>query len=328
MQSKLVSIIIPTYNAQDFISECIQSVINQTYRNIEIIIINDGSTDSTREIIEKFDDIRIRIINQVNKGASFSKNVGLAHAKGDYIQYLDADDKLSKDKILNQVLILENNRSCIAVCKTKIISNDLSINDSEIDTDIISDQVSGLQFLLNLLGAKGKFAMVQPNAYLVPIEVIKKSGSWYTDLYPCPDEDGEYFSRILLNSKKVYFANGINYYRKITTNISLSKQIDRKRIHNQLKTTVRKFENIFELRSDAVIMRLFQQNITHVVYQYGLEFPEIIQMGKEQLTKYGINKYKFISLSKFSTISRFIGINNTFKLKRYFLNLNRYIVKN
>ncbi len=90
--TKLISIIIPLYNKEKWIFKTIQSVLTQSYKNIEIIIINDGSTDNSLKIVKKINDNRIKIINQKNKGVSNARNVGLEKAKGDYIAFIDADD--------------------------------------------------------------------------------------------------------------------------------------------------------------------------------------------------------------------------------------------
>ena len=97
----LVSVVIPTYNAEKFIRECLDSAIRQTYRNIEIIIVDDGSTDSTLAICKAYadGDNRIRIFTHPNTGVSATRNRGIRHAKGDYIVFFDADDRPEKDLI-------------------------------------------------------------------------------------------------------------------------------------------------------------------------------------------------------------------------------------
>ena len=96
MSVKLVSIIIPTYNTEMYISSCINSVLNQSYPNIEIIIINDGSTDNTEKEILKFKDSRIHYIKQKNQGVSVARNTALKIINGDYFCFLDADDLFQK----------------------------------------------------------------------------------------------------------------------------------------------------------------------------------------------------------------------------------------
>ncbi|HAB66354.1 MAG TPA: glycosyltransferase family 2 protein, partial [Firmicutes bacterium] len=93
MNSK-ISIIIPVYNGEKFIEDCINSILKQTYSNYEIVLVNDGSVDKTREIIESFDNEKIRLFNIENNGVSNARNFGIEHATGDYILFVDADDKI------------------------------------------------------------------------------------------------------------------------------------------------------------------------------------------------------------------------------------------
>src|SRR5580698_4662849 len=94
----LVSIIIPSYNSENHLAETIKSALSQTWVNKEIIIIDDGSTDSSVQIAKGFES-NVKVLVQKNKGASAARNAGLKEAKGDYIQFLDSDDLLSPDKI-------------------------------------------------------------------------------------------------------------------------------------------------------------------------------------------------------------------------------------
>ena len=107
---KKVSIIIPVYNSAKYITQCIESVINQTYKNIEIIIIDDNSTDESIEIIKKIKDKRIKLISiKQNKGVANARNTGIKKATGDYICFLDSDDYWYKNKIEKQIDFIEKN---------------------------------------------------------------------------------------------------------------------------------------------------------------------------------------------------------------------------
>lgn len=104
-----ISIIIPAYNAEKTIRETIESVQKQTFSNFEVIIINDGSTDRTLNIIEQIIDPRIRCFSYNNGGIAVARNRGIQQAKGDYIAFLDADDLWTKDKLELQLAALQNN---------------------------------------------------------------------------------------------------------------------------------------------------------------------------------------------------------------------------
>ena len=99
----LVSIVIPCYNSEVYVSESIESAINQTYKNCEVIVVNDGSTDSSLQIINSYRD-RIKIIDQANQGGCSARNRGLDFACGEFVQFLDADDILSPECIEKKLL--------------------------------------------------------------------------------------------------------------------------------------------------------------------------------------------------------------------------------
>lgn len=104
---KKVSIIIPNYNSQEYIAECLDSVLNQDYPNIEVIVIDDGSTDHSLEKIQPYLD-KITLITQVNQGACIARNAGLRIASGEYIKFLDSDDYLASNIISTQVNKIKN----------------------------------------------------------------------------------------------------------------------------------------------------------------------------------------------------------------------------
>ena len=104
----LVSVIVPTFNRADLIGETLRSVVAQTYRPIELVVVDDGSTDCTREVVERFageagPDLRVRYVAQENRGVSAARNRGLVESRGEFIQYLDSDDLLRADKLALQV---------------------------------------------------------------------------------------------------------------------------------------------------------------------------------------------------------------------------------
>ena len=111
MDNPMLSIIIPVYNAEKYIERCLSSVLNQTYRNLQIIVVDDGSTDRSRMICDSFaKDNRVIVIHQENKGVSAARNRALRMAEGEYIGFVDADDYVLKDMAYQAVkTLMENN---------------------------------------------------------------------------------------------------------------------------------------------------------------------------------------------------------------------------
>ena len=128
MKSPKISIVVPIYNVEKFLPFCLNSIINQTYKNLEIILVDDGSTDSSLKICNEYasHDKRIQIIHQENHGLSYSRNRGIEIATSDYISFIDADDIIAPDFYEYLLHLLTSNNADIAECKfIKINETDL-----------------------------------------------------------------------------------------------------------------------------------------------------------------------------------------------------------
>ena len=114
----LISIIVPVYNVEKYLDKCINSLINQSYKNLEIILIDDGSNDNSREICDEYalEDNRIKVIHKENEGLSATRNLGIDISKGDYIIFIDSDDWVNKDIISKLLNLIKKYNSDIAVC--------------------------------------------------------------------------------------------------------------------------------------------------------------------------------------------------------------------
>ena len=119
-RSPLVSIIMPAYNASAFIAEAIRSVLDQTYSNWELIIVDDGSTDETPLVVRSFVDKRVKYIRKERQGQSAARNTAMQRASGVYLSFLDADDLFLPRKLELQIKYLERQRSC-GVCYADLI---------------------------------------------------------------------------------------------------------------------------------------------------------------------------------------------------------------
>jgi cellulose synthase/poly-beta-1,6-N-acetylglucosamine synthase-like glycosyltransferase len=118
----LISVIIPVYNGEKTIQETIESVLNQTFKDFELIVINDGSQDATLEIVERIQDPRLKAFSYTNAGQATSRNRGISHACGEYISFIDADDLWTPDKLEAQLRALQDNpQAAVAYSWTKCI---------------------------------------------------------------------------------------------------------------------------------------------------------------------------------------------------------------
>ena len=101
-QNELLSIIVPVYNSEKYVSVCIESILKQTYQNIEVILVDDGSTDESGKVCDEFEqaDHRVRVFHKKNGGVSSARNLGIEKCRGRYVTFIDSDDFVSEDFIL------------------------------------------------------------------------------------------------------------------------------------------------------------------------------------------------------------------------------------
>ncbi|WP_299517005.1 glycosyltransferase family 2 protein [Mucilaginibacter sp.] len=299
MNEALVSIIIPVYNAENYLAETIKSALEQTWQNKEIIIVDDGSTDNSLYIARNFECDLVKVLSQQNKGASAARNTGLKEAKGEYIQFLDADDLLSNNKIEVQINLLLNLRGYLALCVTVHFQNGTEPTSLLIRHDWYAEGSDNpADFLIKLYGGgligPTYGGMIQPNAWLVPNDVITKAGFWNEDL--TVDDDGEFFCRVVLASRGItYAADAVNYYRKFNTSNSLSGQKDRQASSSILKSTDLKASYLLS-RTDnhnakMALSRLYYENAFSFYPKYMDLALEAEKKGKALTPDFSINPY-------------------------------------
>lgn len=270
MKEALVSIIIPVYNNARFLEESVECAIHQTYSNKEIIIVDDGSSDNSYELAKKFESSSVKIIRQENAGAAVARNTGLANSQGDFIQFLDAGDLMSKDKIEKQVQMLNGSQTKLAVCNYLQFSDKNSLlNHEEVDqTKFIHSSDDPVGFLVNLWGGNDVNGFIQTNSWLVPTRLIKTAGPWRN--YRCPDDDGEFFARMILASEGIVHVQGVyNYYRIEPGSNQLSTNKNRKYLHNTLLTIDLKHKYLEEKGGHPLMAKAFaRQYKDFAVYNY------------------------------------------------------------
>ena len=218
MKKTLVSILIPAYNAERWITETLESAISQTWQKKEIIVVDDGSSDKTFSIAKKHESVILKVIRQENQGASTARNLALSHAQGDYIQWLDADDLLAQNKISRQLLELEKGYGARTLISGSFAIFYARLKKAKFVPNSLWKDLSPVDWLIN------KFQnniWMSPAVWLVSKDLTDRAGSWDERL--SLDDDGEYFSRIVAESEHIHFVPEAKaYYRQWQTG-SLSR---------------------------------------------------------------------------------------------------------
>jgi len=205
----LVSILIPAYNAERWIGDTIESALNQTWRRKEIIVVDDGSRDGTVAVARRYASPQLRVVEQPNQGASAARNKAFSLCQGDFIQWLDADDLLSPEKIERQMAALaDGGKRLLASCGWAFFYY-RPAKGAFVPTPLWSD-LSPTEWLFRKLSQN---LHMQTATWLVSREVTEKAGAW--DVRLMSDDDGEYFCRVLLASDGVRFTPKARVYYRV-----------------------------------------------------------------------------------------------------------------
>jgi len=220
MKTKEISIIVPIYNAEKFLPEAIESLINQTFKDIEIILVNDGSPDGSQKICEKYakKDERIIIVNKENGGLADARNAGMKVATGKYIMFLDADDMFEPDSCENMYKAIEENKADYVIGNYQMIEEDgTRWNNTAFDMNKYQD------FKLDKNDFKKSFFVMNSTAWnkIYRAEFLEEHD--ITFKVPSPSEDDYFTSLCYIKSNNGFFMHKVMYlYRNCQGSISKS----------------------------------------------------------------------------------------------------------
>jgi glycosyltransferase involved in cell wall biosynthesis len=205
----LVSILIPAYNAEPWIADTIRSAMGQVWPRKEIIVVDDGSTDQTFAVARQFASKDVVVVTHKNQGAASTRNHALSLSQGDYIQWLDADDLLSPDKIAKQMEAAEECRNPRLLLSSGWGSFAYRTNLATFSPTALWCDLSPIEWLIRKMA---KNLHMQTATWLTSRELTNAAGPWDARLFV--DDDGEYFCRVLLASEDVRFVTGARvFYR-------------------------------------------------------------------------------------------------------------------
>jgi glycosyltransferase involved in cell wall biosynthesis len=211
----LVSILMPAYNAERWISHSLESAIAQTWSRKEIIVANDGSTDRTEEVAQRFASKGVRVVTTKNEGLSGAVNNAYRYSQGDYLQYLDSDDLLAPDKIERQLAALRQDDGKRVLLSSPMACFYYRHKRARFIQNSLCQDLSPVEWLIRKMRDN---LHMQNATWLVSRELAEGAGPWW-DKDLNYDQDGEYFTRVLVASEGVRFVPGTGiFYRSVGTN--------------------------------------------------------------------------------------------------------------
>ena len=299
-----VSVIIPVYNVDKYIEECLDSIINQSLKDIEIICINDGSSDNSLDILYQYEklDERVKVINQTNKGLGATRNVGLSLAKGEYIYFMDSDDYLELTALEELYLIAKDKLLDIVIFKL--------INFHDGSNDKFKSDYYEMKFLENRVNNK-VFNYTDVKDCIFEIAVSAPGKLYKKSLISemrFPEniifEDNPFFTEAIFSAKNVYFYTKYLYNRRIRGDSITTSQFynysDAIDILNMIIGIVKKLGLFNEFGVD-----LYSRKINKIYFRFGLLPEEFKSDFFEKMKKdFSINKDEYESDSNFHKINQ------------------------
>ncbi|OQB43705.1 MAG: putative glycosyltransferase EpsJ [Parcubacteria group bacterium ADurb.Bin159] len=290
-KSPLVSIVVPAYNAEKYIKDCINSVLQQTYSNFELILIDDGSTDNTAKIMGSFTDKRIIFLPQTNnRGVSFARNVGIKIAKGKWITFLDADDCFAPKRLKHIIPIAEEAGPNFFISDNLQICLDTPEGLKPLTTGFAQYHINiayqstkdytFTDFLKNPLGLKP----------LIPLDAIIKNKILFDETISSA-EDFKYWCQLFQIGLILRIYNEPLYLYRLTPNsLSTNRENSARQLIKVLKQmltwsnlnsdTILAINNLLQKEKDAQIINLFTKNIKQKNLKYCLQllksYPDLL----------------------------------------------------
>lgn len=262
-----VTVIITVYNAATYILDTLKSVQNQTYKYIEIIAVNGGSTDDSVKVIEQLGLPNLTLYNRANLGQASNSNFGISKAKGLLIKFLDADDILSEDCIENMVLKYRENPNRLVFGEWHYFVNTIQ-NVSWNPSPVYKDYKNSLDWYVDIHQKAG--SMLAGWLWLIPKSILDKAGGWDERL--TITNDLEFSTRLILQSDGIGFAKGaLHYYRKGLPNAMTA--VKNSYIPKPTATSVfiglnKAFENVIKTENSSRIRLVFANLFQKWVYQF------------------------------------------------------------
>jgi len=254
----LVSVIIPVYNAASFIHPCLESVFAQSYPNVEVLVVDDGSSDESVKIVRGFE---VQLLEQSNRGACAARNLGIRKASGEYIQFLDADDLLSPEKIQVQVDRLLKQRNAVANGRWgRFYSEDPWSESIQWGPD------PSLQLDLPPVDWLIRNHMSQTACWLVPSSLVEKAGAWDETL--SINQDGEFFSRVVAGAEEVLYTPEAKAYYRSKVSGSISSTLSQVKSIESLFKTCESYEHVLlELEDSGRTHRAIADKYQYFIFR-------------------------------------------------------------
>jgi glycosyltransferase involved in cell wall biosynthesis len=305
----LVSILIPAYNAAPWIGQTIQSALRQDWPNTEIIVVDDGSKDRTFAVAKSLAGPKVSVVTQNNAGASAARNQAFSLSKGDYIQWLDADDLLAPDKISRQMEVVEKCSTPSVLFSSEWGGFMFRPRRAHFDSTPLCADQSPVEWLLHKMGEN---LHMQPATWLVSRELTQAAGAWDTRL--SLDDDGEYFCRVIRASNGIRFVPGAkSYYR--TSGLGSLSNVDRsdKKLESLWLSMQLHVGYLRALEDSARTRAACVTYLGNMLPFFNLTRPDIVAQGRQLVESLGGTLKMTAIRPKYAWLEKLFGLRTAYR---------------
>ena len=290
--------------------------MQQSFTDFELIIINDGSTDNTAEIILAFKDERIKYLHQENKGQCAANNIGLAQASGDFIKFMDADDVINTVHIEAQFQKIKNSKTNIASCKWARFY-DTDYTTAHFKPELVWKNLTGINWLKTSLAQRHD--MMGGWLWLIPRSILDKVGGWDERL--SLNNDFEFSVRVLLAAEKVLFAeDAMLYYRTGGLN-SLSQSTNAESYNAAYLSNILGCNYLLAKDNSAAVQKLCANRFQEWVFTIYPNHAAILKKFEDQIKIWGGSNITIEGGKILVLLAKIVGWKNARKLKLF---LNKF----
>jgi glycosyltransferase involved in cell wall biosynthesis len=270
----LVSILIPAYNAEKWVAATLQSAIAQTWPRKEIVLVNDGSTDRTAEVAQQFTSMGVVVVSTKNEGAAAARNQALQLSRGDYIQWLDADDLLAPDKIERQLAAAREGDSRRILFSCSWAPFYYRTRHTHVVRNSLCEDLRPVEWLLRKMSEN---LHMQTATWLTSRELVEAAGLWDTRLLT--DDDGDYFRRVVMASTGTRFVPDATVFYRVTSRRRLSYIGGSDKKKDAMALSLRL--HIESIRSLEESERVRNACLRYLQNWYGVFYPERPDLTRE-----------------------------------------------
>jgi len=313
-QKPLVSVIIPAYNGETYLRQCLESVIAQTYAELEILVVDDGSTDNSASIVETVKDSRILLLRQGNRGRCVARNRALRLATGRFVKYVDQDDCLDREAIRLQVSDLQTENDAVISCgRLKTFSSELASSNELSFFDAFQRVCDPIEFYVHL-GANA----VQTSVWLTPRSLHLRGGYWNEELSQNPMDDGELFMRILMRSRAVKYCDGSVAYHRLTPSERGSNHTNPTRIESYFRSLELCSEYLLARENSPRTREICARWFKHCLYLHFDSDPSLNARAFAKLEQLGYPRVAYpIGGSLFRGLDRLFGPRFALQIRQH-----------